>query len=183
MHATPIDQPFEQWEAAWLSPSRRKKLRQQRTHFKRMGPIRLVEGASRKEVERILAAFYEQKSRRFAELGFDDPFADPPIRDFLCAAARAGLNKQSSPTMALFALEVDGIIASTLGAAVIGKTCSAMFLSHDDSLPFRAASSWRVPRCGGDPTPVRARIHAFRSRDRRSVLQGSLLRARHPIAT
>lgn len=140
LHATTIARTFEEWRAAWLSPSRTKKLRQKLHYLSRIGPTRLVEGFSQIEVERILAAFYKHKSQRFAQLGLDDPFAEADIKDFIRTAAARSPGDRPGAAIELFALEVNGNIVSTLGAAITGQTCSAMFLSFDDDASVRAAS-------------------------------------------
>lgn len=139
-HATTIACTFEEWQAAHLSPSRRKKLRQSLNYLHRLGPTRLVEGSNSMEIERILTAFYEHKRRRFAQLGLDDPFAEADIKDFIRTASAWSSGDRPGPAIELFALEVNGNIVSTLGAAITGQTCSAMFLSFDDDASVRAAS-------------------------------------------
>lgn len=140
LHATTIVPTFEEWQATWLSSSRRKKLRQKRGYLNRIGPTRFIEASNPIDVERILATFYKQKRERFDRLGLDDPFADKDIREFLRTVTRQGSGEQSGPAVQLFALEVDGNIVSSLGAAICGQTCSAMFLSFDDDAAARVAS-------------------------------------------
>lgn len=140
LRATEIVRSFEEWQVTRLSRSRRKKLRQKLRYLNRNGPCRLIEGVSPLEVKRILAAFYEHKSRRFNQMKLQDPFADAGIRDFLLEAASWRPSKQLCPAIKLFALEVNGDIVSTLGAAMTRRTCSAMFLSFNDEASARVAS-------------------------------------------
>lgn len=140
LHATTIASSFEEWQAAWLSPSRRKKLRQKLSYLSRIGPTRFIEAKSPTDVERVLAVFYRQKRQRFERLGLDDPFTDTDIKDFLRTVAQQEPSGQSGLAVRLFALEVDGKIVSTMGAAVSGRACSAMFLSFDDDVAARIAS-------------------------------------------
>lgn len=77
-------------------------------------------------------------------MGFDDPFAKAEIRDFIRTASARSSGDWPAPAIELFALEANGNIISTLGAAIAGQTCSAMFLSFDDDASVRAASPGQV---------------------------------------
>lgn len=98
LHATSIVPTFEEWQAAWLSPSRRKKLRQKLGYLSRLGLTRLVEASSPMEVERILAAFYRQKCQSFEQLGLDTRSPTRTSRTS-CGRRRCGdrSNNQAQP--------------------------------------------------------------------------------------
>ena len=140
LHATSMAMPFAAWQETRLSSGRRKRLRRNLRYLGRYGAPRLLHCANERDRDRILATTFAQKEKRFDVLGIDNPFAPTQIQSFI----RSGASRQSPtgarPAIELFALEVGGRIVATLGAAVSGATCSAMFLSFEDAPELRTAS-------------------------------------------
>ncbi|MBL7589986.1 GNAT family N-acetyltransferase, partial [Escherichia coli] len=80
------------------------------------------------EAGRLLAAFFAQKSARFAGMGVSDPYADPAIRAFLTAAATG-----AEPAVELYALCLaeSGRVLATFGGAVSERRFSGMMTAFD----------------------------------------------------
>jgi CelD/BcsL family acetyltransferase involved in cellulose biosynthesis len=110
-----------------LSGDARRKLRQKEKWLVAAhGPVEHRVAADDVEGEAILAAYLAQKAARFAQLGIQDPFADPEARAFLSAAHRAG-------ALELHALRVQegGRILATFVGAVDAQRFSGMLTSFD----------------------------------------------------
>lgn len=107
-----------------MSADARKKLRSKERALGKLGPVELLEATTPDDIDRLLRAFRQQKSARFADLGVSDPFADEAV----LSAIRAGA---LSPTRAveLYGLEVGGRIVAAFGGAASPQRLSGMFLS------------------------------------------------------
>jgi CelD/BcsL family acetyltransferase involved in cellulose biosynthesis len=86
-----IDSDFDSYLLRQLSRKMRSQLRRKTTRFKDAGILGATRAETPEEVERYLTAFFEQKSKRLASQGLDDPFALPGVKDFLRAATLHGL--------------------------------------------------------------------------------------------
>lgn len=107
-----------------MSSHAHKKLKNKRNRFLTFGPSRVVRAEGVQEIERVLDAFLVQKSKRFAEMGVPNPFADPAVRDFLRRAAVPF--RQAPPPIELYALEVAGEPVATYVGALQGQRFSGM---------------------------------------------------------
>lgn len=122
-----------------LSKDARKKLRQKEKHLAALGPVSHAVARDPADVSALLAAFLEQKSARFRELGIPDPFAGEGIRRFLRESALSGLDR-GRPAVELHGLAAGERIVAVFGAAVDPRRCSGMFISFDGD-PAVARSS------------------------------------------
>jgi CelD/BcsL family acetyltransferase involved in cellulose biosynthesis len=118
--------------ASALKGEARKKLRNLDGALARKGSVTFLKAAQKEEVETILAAFFRHKEERFGDLGIDDPFAAPEVRDCLRRASLDGL-ETGHPAIELYGLALDGKILSTFGAVGDTKRLSGMFLSFAPS--------------------------------------------------
>lgn len=112
-----------------FSADARKKLRSKEKRLvEAHGPLTYRRAETSEEAARLLAAFYAQKSARFAGMGVSDPYADPGIRAFL-AAASAG----PEPAVELHALclSESGRVLATFGGAVSDGRFSGMMTAFD----------------------------------------------------
>ncbi len=96
--------------------------------FEEAGAARAVRAATPEDVDRFLAAFIEQKSKRLAAQGLDDPFALPGVKNFLRDAALSGL---AGPGMEMHAIEANGRLVSVRAGACHRDHYSFMVQSFD----------------------------------------------------
>lgn len=94
-----IDSDFDSYLLRQLSRKMRSELRRKTMKFKDAGITGATPAASLEEVERFLSTFIEQKSKRLASQGLDDPFASPGVREFLRGAALSGLSGEGGLEM------------------------------------------------------------------------------------
>lgn len=111
---------------AAMSSSARKKHKNKRARFAELGASRSFVARTPEEKEAVLAAFFSQKARRFAQMGVADPFAEPSVRAFIRAAS-AG----DGPAVTLHALELEGRIVAVYVGAVHGGRFSGMATSFE----------------------------------------------------
>ncbi|MGH1572286.1 GNAT family N-acetyltransferase [Methylobacterium sp. P31] len=112
-----------------FSADARKKLRSKEKRLvEAYGPIAYRCASTPEEACRYLAAFYAQKSARFAGMGVADPYADPAVRDFLAAASSG-----AHPAIELHALCLaeTGRVLATFGGAVSARRFSGMMTAFD----------------------------------------------------
>lgn len=112
-----------------MSAHARKKLKNKRNRFAGFGKSVLIRAQEPGEIERVIDAFLTQKAVRFQAMGVPDPFADPPVREFLRQAATPGLG--ASPPLELYSLDVEGRSVATYVGAVQGGRFSGMATSFD----------------------------------------------------
>ncbi|GJE45223.1 GNAT family N-acetyltransferase [Methylobacterium soli] len=116
-----------------FSADARKKLRQKEKRLvETVGPVAYRCAATQEESATFLAAFYLQKSARFASLGIRNPYAEAPIRRFLARAAGPG-DGSGRPAMELHALVArdSGRVLATFGAAVSEDRFSGMMTAFE----------------------------------------------------
>jgi CelD/BcsL family acetyltransferase involved in cellulose biosynthesis len=82
-----LGKDWEAFYAAKRSSATRKRERRQLKQLAGHGAVRFVDVEAGEEAARTLATLFEQKSRAFARMGVDDPFAGPGRRDFFSAIA------------------------------------------------------------------------------------------------
>ncbi len=112
-----------------FSADARKKLRsKEKRLIEAHGAIAYHRARTPEEAQRLLAAFYAQKSARFAVMGISDPYADPAIRAFLAAASTG-----AEPAMEVHALYLveSGRVLATFGGAVSDRRFSGMMTAFD----------------------------------------------------
>ncbi|MFB0492666.1 CelD/BcsL family acetyltransferase involved in cellulose biosynthesis [Methylobacterium sp. OAE515] len=112
-----------------FSADARKKLRSKEKRLvETKGAIVYRRAETTEEAARFLAAFYAQKSARFAGMGIADPYADPSIQAFLEAAA-SGVD----PALEMHALCLaeSGRVLATFGGAVNERRFSGMMTAFD----------------------------------------------------
>ena len=122
-----------------FSAETRKKLRKKEKRLGQLGPVIHLLARTEAEVERILAAFHDQKRARFRELGIANPFEDAPAQAFIRAAAFAGL-AEGRPAIELHALLAGERIVATFGAAIDPSRCCGMFNSFDTEAEIARSS-------------------------------------------
>lgn len=111
-----------------MSADARKKMRNKARRLEAIGQVTLARAGTPADARRALVAFYEQKARRFADLGIADPFSGDTTRAFLEDAATTGLAKDRA-AIEFYVLSVGGEIAAVLGGAADGRRFSGMVLS------------------------------------------------------
>jgi len=111
---------------AMMSSDSLKKLRNRERKLAEVGPVSYVEARTPAEIDAILSAFFDQKARRFAQMGVPDPFIDETVRAFIRGAAVA-----DGPAISLFAIRAGDRIAAMFGGPVHGGRFSGMFTSFD----------------------------------------------------
>ncbi|MDP4022519.1 GNAT family N-acetyltransferase [Methylobacterium sp. NEAU 140] len=112
-----------------FSADARKKMRSKEKRLAEAhGPLAYRRAGTPEEARAFLAAFYVQKSARFAGMGIADPYAAEPIRRFLAAAASG-----ADPAIELHALVLaeTGRVLAVFGGAVDGARYSGMFTAFD----------------------------------------------------
>jgi predicted ATP-grasp superfamily ATP-dependent carboligase/CelD/BcsL family acetyltransferase involved in cellulose biosynthesis len=119
----------ERYLATQLTPKKRSELRRKTAKFMQAGTVEAKRAATPAEAERFLDAFLEQKGKRLAQQGVDNPFVQPGIEDFLLQAALNGLDAESGIKM--HGLEVNGRVLAVYGGIRHGNHHSFMFQSFD----------------------------------------------------
>ena len=112
-----------------FSADARKKLRSKEKRLvETKGAIVYRRAETAEEAARFLAAFYAQKSARFAGMGIANPYAAPSIQAFLAEAASG-----AHPALELHALCLaeSGRVLATFGGAVNDRRFSGMMTAFD----------------------------------------------------
>lgn len=115
---------------------KRKKHRSQTRKFEAAGGFRRVEGQTRAETDRLLDAFFEMKSVRFAAMGIHNVFADAAVQRFFreLFGREAG---HARPGFVLHGLEVGGKLRAVTGSSITEDTIICEFGSiAEDDLAF-----------------------------------------------
>src|SRR5690242_13135883 len=107
---------FEALFRARTNSSTRKKMKKKERGLAAMGEVRFERASDARQINRVLDAFFKQKSARMRLLGQPDVFADPAVRRFVAAVAEPE-GKRAAPAE-LYALSVDDMIVATLGGIV-----------------------------------------------------------------
>jgi CelD/BcsL family acetyltransferase involved in cellulose biosynthesis len=128
------DGDFEAYLANQLTRKMRSELRRKTIKFEEAGVVGAVRASTTEEVERSLAAFIEQKAKRLASQGVDDPFAVPGVKDFLRDAALSGL--AGTGGMEMHAVEANGHLASVRAGARHQDHYAFMVQSFDTEDPL-----------------------------------------------
>jgi CelD/BcsL family acetyltransferase involved in cellulose biosynthesis len=115
-----------------MSNEAQHKLRRKLNRLTEMGTLSHFSATTAMEADRILEAFFIQKSARMLAMGLVDPFAEPGIKAFLRQACTEGL-ADGQQAIRLFGLRLDDRLIATYGAAVDDTRFSGMFTSFDGS--------------------------------------------------
>ncbi|MFP1633142.1 GNAT family N-acetyltransferase [Zhengella sp. ZM62] len=99
---------------------KRKKHRTNERKFSEQGDIRVHAASDRETARRLLDAFFDLKSQRFASMGIEDVFANPAIKAFFHGLFGEAVVR-AEPQFILHALEVGGEIRAVTGSSLSGK--------------------------------------------------------------
>jgi CelD/BcsL family acetyltransferase involved in cellulose biosynthesis len=124
-----LDAPGPDVIARQVSANARSRLRYHERKLATLKGYRYVRPDDPADVERLLAAFFDQKAAKFAALGLDDPFAPADIRNFVRATCLCGL-AQGAPLMELHALESESEMLALFSGLHDGKRYTCAFTSH-----------------------------------------------------
>lgn len=112
-----------------MSANARKKLRQKERQLAALGPVAYQRARTPAEIDRVLAAFYQQKAARMREQGLSNAFDAAGVKEFTRAAALAIDPDTSGPVIELYAASVGDTIIATFGGTVADGRFSGMFNS------------------------------------------------------
>lgn len=121
-----------------LSGETRKKMRKKERFLGELGEVKFWAAREPGDVDTILDAFFEQKQRRFRNLGIANPF-DDATRRFITLGSLAGLD-QGRPAIELYALSAGEHMVATFGGAGDRWRLCGMFNSFDNSERFTRSS-------------------------------------------
>jgi CelD/BcsL family acetyltransferase involved in cellulose biosynthesis len=124
-----IDGDFDSYLLRQLSRKMRSELRRKTMKFRDAGIDGATRAATPEEVERYLTTFIEQKSKRLAAQGLDDPFTLPGVKEFLREASLHGLSGDGG--VEIYAIVRDGHILSVRAGVRHGEHLSFMVQSFD----------------------------------------------------
>jgi CelD/BcsL family acetyltransferase involved in cellulose biosynthesis len=108
------------FEAVLNRIGRKRRLKKHRAQTRKLeaaGGFRRIEAKSPADVERLVAAFLQQKADRFQRLGIHNVFED--MRPFLTALFNQA-QSAAQPSFLLHGLEVGGVIRAVTGSSVVG---------------------------------------------------------------
>lgn len=111
-----------------MSGEARKKMRNKARALAKRTPVAILRAETPADVDRVLEAYFRQKSDRFAALGISDPFGDDAVRAFFRAASNTG-GPGNRPAIELYALQAGEEILAVLGGASDGHRFSGMIVS------------------------------------------------------
>lgn len=124
-----IDGDFDSYLLRQLSRKMRSELRRKTMKFKDAGIDGATRAGSAEVVERYLTTFIEQKSKRLAAQGLDDPFILPGVKAFLRDAALSGAAGEGG--LEIHAIVRDGHILSVRAGVRHRDHLSFMVQSFD----------------------------------------------------
>jgi CelD/BcsL family acetyltransferase involved in cellulose biosynthesis len=134
---------FAAWRNAHLSTLAQQKLRRKVRRLERMGPVVCRRAADSADADRLLAAFFAQKSARMGARGLVNAYEAPEARAFIARLADCGL-AAGAPTLELHGLFVGDRVVATCGALGAGGRMSCLFLSHDGETEIARSSPGEV---------------------------------------
>jgi CelD/BcsL family acetyltransferase involved in cellulose biosynthesis len=126
-----LPEDFALWLNAHASTRAQQTLRRKAKLLNNAGPLTHRRVADPAEADRLLAAFFVQKSERMRELGLINAYAEPEPREFLSRFAACG-RAAGAPKLELHGLFVGDRIAATFGALSAGDRLSCLFISNDN---------------------------------------------------
>ncbi|TDK31768.1 GNAT family N-acetyltransferase [Rhizobium deserti] len=108
----------------------RRILKTSRRRLEEHGEVKFIIGATKAELDRLLAVMVAQRLERFRQLGRFDPLSRSDVREFYKAAASAGLAGESPARV--FGLSVGGEIVATAYGLVTADTFHLVIVSMAD---------------------------------------------------
>ncbi len=121
---------FEDLLKERMGSGSRKKLRQkERQLVATVGPVSYLRAQTHAEVDWVLEAFFRQKSERMRELGLNNAFDAPGVKEFAAAAAHEIDPDTGEPIIELFAALAGDTIIATFGGIIAHGRFSGMFNS------------------------------------------------------
>jgi CelD/BcsL family acetyltransferase involved in cellulose biosynthesis len=112
-----------------MGANSRKKLRQKERQLAALGPVVFQRARTPVEIDRVLAAFFQQKAARMREQGLSNAFQAENVKEFTRAAAHEIDPDTNEPVIELYALSVGDTIIATFGGIVAQGRFSGMFNS------------------------------------------------------
>lgn len=121
--------PGSQIIAREVSSSMRSRLRNRERKLAKLPGYRYLAAAGAEDIDRLLAAFFAQKTSKLTALGLENVFAQPGVEAFIRAACRSGF-AAARPVIELHALEADGEMLALFSGIHDGRRFTLMFASH-----------------------------------------------------
>jgi CelD/BcsL family acetyltransferase involved in cellulose biosynthesis len=112
-----------------MGANSRKKLRQKERQLAALGPVAFQRARTPAEIDRVLAAFFQQKAARMREQGLSNAFNAPGVKEFTRAAAHEIDPDTGEPVIELYAASVGDTIIATFGGIMADGRFSGMFNS------------------------------------------------------
>ena len=128
-YAGDLQSDFEALLKARMGANSRKKLRQKERHLAALGPVAFLRARTHADIDRVLAAFFQQKAARMREQGLSNAFDAVGVKEFTAAAAHGIDPDTGEPVIELYAASVGGTIIATFGGIVADGRFSGMFNS------------------------------------------------------
>ncbi|MCB1465055.1 MAG: GNAT family N-acetyltransferase [Nitratireductor sp.] len=128
-----LDGGFDATLARGNAKRKRKKFRHQCRVAEEAGGYRLLIPEDADGIDRLLEAFFQQKSERLAEQGIANVFGSKRARDLIRGLALHSIGMRE-PLLRLHALEIGGEIRAVFGAGIHDQQMSGYFssISTDD---------------------------------------------------
>jgi CelD/BcsL family acetyltransferase involved in cellulose biosynthesis len=108
----------------------RRILKTSKRRLEEYGQVEFFVGATKAELDTLLAVMVAQRLERFRQLGRFDPLSTPNVREFYKAAASAGLTGQSP--VRVFGLSVNSELVATVYGLVSADTFHLVIVSMAD---------------------------------------------------
>ena len=124
-----LQSDFEELLKERMGTNSRKKLRQKERQLAALGPVAFQRARTPSEIDRVLAAFFQQKAARMREQGLSNAFDAAGVKEFTKAAAHAIDPDTNEPVIELYALSVGDMTIATFGGIVADGRFSGMFNS------------------------------------------------------
>ena len=124
-----LQDDFEALLKERMGGNSRKKLRQKERQLAALGPVAFQRARTAAEIDRVLAAFFQQKGARMREQGLSNAFDAAGVKEFTRAAAHAIDPDTGEPVIELYAASVGDTIIATFGGIVADGRFSGMFNS------------------------------------------------------
>ena len=130
---------FAVWLNAHASRRAQQLMRRKARHLERVGPIAFRRAVDHAEADRLLSAFFTQKSARMRALGRVNAYEDADARAFLARLADCGL-AAGAPKLEMHGLYAGDRLVATFGALVSNDRLSCLLVSYDSDLEIARSS-------------------------------------------
>ncbi len=120
---------FEQLLKERMGAGSRKKLRQKERQLAALAPVSYLRARTPGDIDRVLEAFFRQKSERMRELGLSNAFDAPGVKEFTAAAAHDIDPDTGEPLIELYAALAGDTVIATFGGISSEGRLSGMFNS------------------------------------------------------